>query len=143
MAKPTRQEVAYQEIGATFLALIQRDPLIDTETRKTVVAWWVDLFDHPGVANNMKLAISNLLAQQDKRVDAARKAGMVQVLEAFDLAVPADAKHPANLAVSKLVHSIVSEQLEQENSPVEMIGPEDMDLSELGEEDEDNTPIPL
>lgn len=144
MAHPTRQEIAYQEIGATFLTLIQRDPLIDPEMRKTVVAWWVDLFDHPGVANNMKLAISNLLAQQDKRVDAARKAGIQSVRDAIEMQYnSAKLLYPSVDIPLEEINGVIDALLFAEESTEEVIDAAEMDLSEVGGNDEDNTPIPL
>lgn len=139
----SRQEEAYDYVSGNFIKLLEGDDRISYEHKRSVMAFWEDLFAHEGVRNLMVQAFSNFLSEIDLRIDAARKAGMMQIREAFELAVPADAEHPENLAVSKLVLSIIDEQLAVEATPEEPgIKAEDlenMDLSEVGGGDEDDT----
>lgn len=138
----SRQEEAYSSVMNTFTRLVYNDPKI--HNKEDILAFWHDFFENPGVKNNMVQAFSNFLWEIDQRIDAAKLAGMEQIREAFDLAVPGDASHPENLAVSKLVNAIIDEQIALEKTPeteLEESEIESTDLTEVGGGDEDDTPL--
>lgn len=140
----TRQEEAYDYITGTFFELLQRDKRIDPEMRGAVIAYWQDLFEHPGIRNNMLQAFSNFLSEIDKRMDASRKAGIVQLRDQLVLnlrGVKQDDEHLEG-AIRGL-NQMVNELLAQEDTQEEIVDPEAEDLSEVGGADEDDTPIPL
>lgn len=143
MSNKTRQEEGYEYISSTFIRLLQDDPRISHEHKRSVLAWWEDLFAHEGVKNNMLQAFSNFFDEIDKRVDASRKAGLQSAKDAvhaqakeYDLVGIADATIKIGF-----VYKIIDDLIAAENSPEETVNAADMDLSELGEEDEDDTPL--
>ncbi len=143
MAEISRQEEAFNYVAQTFLQLIQRDDKIPH--KKEVMAFWQDFFEHEGVRNNMIQAFSNFLWEVDLKLDASRKAGIVQLSNALKLAMPGDATHPENLAVSKLISHVVEQQLASENGaeekPLTDTEVAETDLSEVGGGNEDDTPL--
>lgn len=141
MSEKTRQEEGYEYVSSTFIRLLQDDPRISTEHKRTVLAWWEDLFAHDGVKNNMLQAFSNFFDEVDQRVDATRKAGIAQVDEAISLYAGGVDKVPDGYIKLDQVHAIIKQLLDAENSPEETVDAASMDLTELGEEDEDDTPL--
>ena len=45
----TRQEQAYDYVSGTFVKLLEKDDRISYEHKRSVIAFWEDLFAHEGV----------------------------------------------------------------------------------------------
>lgn len=140
----TRQEEAYEYITSDFFKLLERDKRIDPELRGAVIAYWQDLFEHPGVKNNMLQSVSNFLGEVDKRMDASRKAGIVQMKDTLVLNLRSMYQDgPEVGGAIKDLENMAADLIAQEDTAEEIIDPEAEDLSEVGGADEDDTPIPL
>lgn len=134
--KLTRQENAYKIVTETFLKLLEKDKRISYEHKKSVIAFYEDMFAHEGVRNNMILAFSSFLWDIDGKIDVARKAGMIQIRDMFEHQI-IDSDN-----IKKLLLSMIDEQISAENSTEEIISNiEDTNLSEVGGGDEDDTPL--
>lgn len=132
----SRQEQAYETVTHTFLKLLERDKRISYEHKRSVLAFYKDMFAHEGVRNNMILAFSGFLWNIDKKIDASRKSGMIQIRDMFDNQV-IDSDN-----IKKLLLSMIDEQISIENSIEETIGDiETTNLTEVGGGDEDDTPL--
>lgn len=143
--KLSRQEEAYQFVTDLFLKLIQNDVRISPEYKKAVVAYWRDMFDHEGVRNNMIQAFSNFLFEIDGKMDSARKAGISQLKDAILQSVGEPEEGTVEYAIAKAVIGISDDLLKAESTPEEKPltdkDIENMDLSEVGGGDEDDTPL--
>jgi hypothetical protein len=142
MSKKTRQEEAYEYVTSTFIKLLEQDKRISYEHKRSVLAFYEDMFAHGGVRDNMLQAFSNFLGEIDKRMDAARLAGLYEAREALELAIPAGSSWPQSIATQRFVLSIIDEQINVENTKEQTITvTEDTDLTEVGGGDEDDTPL--
>lgn len=131
--KKSRQEEAYDFVSSTFVKLLEGDNRISYEHKRSVIAFWEDLFAHEGVRNNMVQAFSNFLFEIDTRVDSARKAGIMQALSAIEL--HSDSNNGNYSEIVKLLEDL----LKSEEAPEEKVNVEEMDLSEVGGGNEDDT----
>ena len=139
----TRQEQAYDYVSGTFVKLLEKDNRISYEHKRSVIAFWEDLFAHEGVRNNMVQAFSNFLGEIDNRMESARKAGIMLALSVLELGFPSDAA-AADVAMTKeQIVSTLEDLLKVESTPEEPTikadDLENMDLSEVGGNDEDDT----
>lgn len=136
----TRQEEAYEFIAQTFLKLLGDDEKISYEHKRSVIVFWQDLFAHEGVRNNMLQAFSNFLDEIDGKMDSARKAGMQHVRELIEQT--ADVNGTEEIYVNDVL-ALIDEALKVENTPeeapIDAKDLENMDLSEVGGGDEDDT----
>lgn len=135
----SRQENAWKFINTTFIKLLQGDKKISYEMKKSVEAFWVDLFAEEIVRNNMLQAINNFLWEIDVKMDSARKAGIMQALSAVEL--QGSNSVTGMVAITDVV-KLIEDILKSEESPEEKIQDiENTDLSEVGGGDEDDTPL--
>lgn len=147
-----RQEQAYEYVTETFLKLLQQDKRIGAEHKKSVLAFYKDMFEHEGVRNNMIQAFSNFLGEVDRRIDASRKAGIASVKEALLLQARSNGTMVSDNGniIGKLdidlmdtIH-LINVLLDEENSHEETLTDDDIantDLTEVGGGDEDDTPL--
>lgn len=139
----SRQEEAYEFVSSTFVKLLEKDDRISYDHKRSVIAFWEDLFAHDGVRNNMEQAFSNFLWEIDKKMESARKAGIMLALSTLELGFPNDAA-PADVAMTKeQIVTTLEGLLKMEETPeeptIEADDLENMDLSEVGGGDEDDT----
>lgn len=136
----SRQEEAFEYVTKTFIKLVENDSTI--HDKKDIMAFWQDCFDYPGVRENMIQAFSNFLFDIDDKMDAARKAGIMQVRDVI--------QRSANLPKPKLmtpdiILTIIDGILLDEDQPEERpINGDDVakeDLSEVGGGDENDEPL--
>lgn len=135
-----RQEEAYDFVSQTFIKLLERDNRIAYEHKRSVIAFWEDLFAHEGVRNNMIQAFSNFMFEIDDRMSAARKAGMMQVHYAVEKAA---ASQTLNKKLTpEMLLMLIDGLVIGEGAPEETI-PDvaTTDLSEVGGGNEDDTPL--
>lgn len=141
----TRQEEAYDYVSGIFIKLLQNDDRISYEHKRSVIAFWEDLFAHEGVKNNMLQAFSNFLDEIDGKMDAARKAGISQLNDAITKSLPLAQEGTVEWAIVKATQRMANELLAAEDTPEEPALTNDeienMDLSEVGGGDEDETPL--
>lgn len=141
--EPSRQEQAWGFINSTFLKLIMSDKKVPYEVKKSIEAFWIDLFATNAVRENMIQAVNNFLWEIDIKVDSARRAGIQQLNDAITgrfLELPQEGT--VERAIVKTVTFTAKQLLDAENSPEEMIQDiENTDLSEVGGGDEDDSPI--
>ncbi len=136
----TRQEEAYEYVSNTFVKLLEQDDRISYEHKRSVIAFWEDLFAHEGVRNNMVQAFSNFLWEIDKINDSARKAGMMQVLSAVELSADKEGTEEIYYSdVIKLIEDLLKSEETPEEPTIKAEDLEDVDLSEVGGNDEDDT----
>lgn len=136
----TRQEEAYEFVSNTFVKLLEDDNRISYEHKRSVIAFWQDLFAHEGVRNNMVQAFSNFLDEIDQRIDSARKGGMVSIKELIQQAADVNGGEMMPVAqVISLIDEMVAVEETPEEKPIEASDLENMDLSEVGGGDEDDT----
>lgn len=140
------QEQAYEYVTETFLKLLQQDKRIGAEHKKSVIAFYEDMFAHEGVRNNMIQAFSNFLDEVNKRVDKARQAGMEAVREEVQLQYnPQGLLYPSIDIPYEDLGALIDRMLLVEQNPEEENLTDDtianMDLSEVGGDDEDDTPL--
>lgn len=141
----TRQEEAYEFVSSNFIKLLEGDSRISYEHKRSVMAFWEDLFAHEGVRNLMVQAFSNFLWEIDKKMESARKAGIMLALSTLELGFPKGVAD-ADVAMTKeQITTLLEGLLKAEETPEEpTIKGEDlenMDLSEVGGGDEDDTPL--
>lgn len=137
--KKSRQEEAFEFVFNTFYRLIEGDKR--TPNKQIVLAMFQDLFGVEEVRSNMVQAFSNFLFEIDDKIDAARKAGIDQLRTTVILEGKRAVGDSGFMSVRTIDH-IASNLLESENSEEETIeGIENMDLTEVGGGDEDDTPI--
>lgn len=143
MIKKSQQEEAYEYVSKTFLKLLQQDPRIGSESREDVLASWDDLFEHEGVRNNMLQAFGNFMDEIDKRMDASRKAGIAQLRDQMILNLRSTEQDNERLQGAIIaINRMANELLAIENSPEQVIPvTENVDLTEVGGGDEDDTPL--
>lgn len=130
MPEKTREKEAFNQIAITFVRLIQRDK--DIPHKREVIAYWEDFFAHPGVKANMVQAISNFLWDQDDKVDAKLKDEMKALLDIIPKVADAD-----NENTQKIMAAITA--MINVETIIEDVKVEDVDLSEVGGGDEDDT----
>ncbi len=137
----TRQEEAYDFISSTFVKLLEGDNRIGYEHKRSVIAFWEDLFAHEGVRNNMVQAFSNFLWEIDTKMDSSRKAGIQSVEDALQAQFnPQGMLYPEATLELKDVLAVMEQLLRAENQPEETIQDiENIDLSEVGGGNEDDT----
>jgi len=139
----TRQEEAYEYVSGTFVKLLENDDRISYEHKRSVIAFWEDLFAHEGVRDNMIQAFSNFLGEIDPKIDAARKAGIAQLNDAITRSLPLAQEGTVEWAIVKATQRIANELLEAENQvdepTIKADDLENIDLSEVGGNDEDDT----
>jgi hypothetical protein len=136
----TRQEVAYDYISEHLIKLLQKDDRIAYEHKRSVISFWQDLFEHEGVKNNLLMAISDYLFEVDVKLQAARQAGIVQILDAIRLERGNLTEGTEAFGALGAVLKLGEEILVEEKKPEEMIQDiENTDLSEVGGGDEDDT----
>lgn len=139
-----RQEEAYDFVSGTFVKLLENDSRISYEHKRSVIAFWEDLFAHDGVRNNMVQAFSNFLEEIDPKIDAARKAGIVQMEEAITRSIPVNTI-PADIWEALVAHvrqtraDLLKSEDAPEEKPIKAEDLEHVDLSEVGGGDEDDT----
>lgn len=135
----SQQQEAYDFVTSTFIKLLEQDDRISYEHKRSVLAFYEDMFSHEGVRNNMLQAFSNFLDEIDKRMNASRKAGIVQAKDALLLELQGSLYPSVSAAEIEVVieQLLASESAEEETIPVS----EDMDLTEVGGGDEDDTPL--
>lgn len=129
----SKQEQAFNEVTETFMRLIERDGRI--EHKKEVLAFYNDLFEHPGVRNNMLQAFSNFLWHLDANQDAKA----VGALQDFLDLIPkiADPENENTQKIMQHLRTLIEEETNTDSEDVSV----DEDLSEVGGGDEDNTPL--
>ena len=136
----TRQEEAYDFVSNTFVKLLEGDERIGYEHKRSVIAFWEDLFAHEGVRNNMVQAFSNFLDEIDQRIDSARKGGMVSIKELIQQAADVNGGETIPVAqVIGLIDEMVAVEETPEEKPIIASDLENVDLSEVGGGDEDDT----
>ena len=141
----SRQEEAWEYISNTFIRLINTDKNIAYDHKRSVIAFWEDLFWHDGVKNNILQAVSNLLWEIDGKMDSARKAGIMMALSTIERNFPKDAEASGVAMTKQQITLLLESLLKSEGNPEEQeLGEDeiqDMDLSEVGGNDEDDTPL--
>ncbi len=141
----TRQEEAFEYVTQQFTKLLMGDMKMPADRKKDVIAFWKDVFEYEGTRDNMIQAFSNFLFEIDEKMDAARKAGIAQCSEAIknDIASLSSDEVPVYKAGLKAARNICSIILLQEMEPAEKTIDgselENMDLSEVGGGNEDDT----
>ncbi len=139
----SRQEEAYEFVSSTFVKLLEKDDRISYEHKRSVIAFWEDLFAHEGVRNNMVQAFSNFLWEIDKKMESALKAGIMLALSTLELGFPKDVADGDVAMTKEQITALLEGLLKAEETPEEpTIKGEDlanMDLSEVGGGDEDDT----
>ena len=140
MSEKSRQEEAYEYVSSNFVALLKGDDRISYEHKRSVIAFWEDLFAHEGVRNLMVQAFSNFLWEIDKRIAAARKGGMQSIHELIEQT--AEVNGSDTIGVTQVLE-LIEEMIRVEETPEEpTIKGDDLanaDLSEVGGGDEDDT----
>lgn len=134
----SRQEQAYDEVSSTFIKLLQNDERISYEHKRSVIAFWEDLFAHEGVRNNMVQAFSNFLWEMDKHNESARKAGIMMALTRLELSFKDFVEVPTKDVITELTNLLKEEEAPEEQT-IKAEDLENMDLSEVGGGDEDDT----
>lgn len=134
----SRQEQAYDEVSSTFIKLLQNDERISYEHKRSVIAFWEDLFAHEGVRNNMVQAFSNFLWEMDKHNESARKAGIMMALTRLELSFKDFVEVPTKDVIAELTNLLKEEEAPEEQT-IKADDLENMDLSEVGGGDEDDT----
>ena len=134
----SRQEQAYDEVSSTFIKLLQNDERISYEHKRSVIAFWEDLFAHEGVRNNMVQAFSNFLWEMDKHNESARKAGIMMALTRLELSFKDLVEVPTKDVITELTNLLKEEEAPEEQT-IKAEDLENMDLSEVGGGDEDDT----
>lgn len=139
----SRQEEAYNFVTETFLKLLENDKRISYDFKKSVMAFWEDLFAHKGVRNNMIQAFSNFLWELDNKMDSARKAGIVQAKDAVRMALEAmPSNDDDNLpSILNAIDDLLNAENTPEEAPLTEAEVKSLDLSEVGGGDEDDTPL--
>lgn len=139
----TRQEEAYEYVTSTFLKLLEQDKRIGYEHKRSVLAFYEDMFAHGGVRDNMLQAFSNFLAETDKRMDAVRKAGIQSVMDSLNMQYTTNGEiNPYFDIPYEEVIDLIRGLLHAENTKEQTITvTEDTDLTEVGGGDEDDTPL--
>lgn len=135
--KKSRQEEAYEYVSKLFVKLLEKDDRISYEHKRSVIAFWEDLFAHDGVKNNMVQAFSNFLWEIDKRNEAARKAGIMMALSRVELDFKDFVEVPTK-DISTSILNLLKEESDVDEEIIDKIAT--MDLSEVGGGDEDETP---
>lgn len=136
----SRQELAYDKVSDTFVKLLENDTRISYEHKRSVIAFWQDLFAHEGVRNNMIQAFSNFLWDQDNDLDA-KVAGELAVIQNMILHI-ADPENENTKKITETLTQMINERMDK--APMRMLTEEEIagvDLSEVGGGDEDDTPL--
>lgn len=142
----SRQEEAYEYVFGLFIKLLQQDKRISYEHKQSVIAFWQDLFAHEGVRNNMVQAFSNFLWELDEKLDASRRAGIVELSDNMLQVIRSKNNHVWKTdSVKAFIEGWTKHSLQIESTPeAELLTDEDIanaDLSEVGGGDEDDTPL--
>lgn len=122
--KPSRQEEAFDFVTKTFIKLLEQDKRIAYEHKRSVIAFYEDLFAHEGIRNNMVQAFSNLLWDTEASVEKGIMYELVQVVKMIPKVAKAD--DPNTKAIEAMMLELIAE-----------VG----DLKEVGGGDEDDTPL--
>lgn len=136
----SRQEEAYEYISGNFVKLLEGDTRISYEHKRSVIAFWEDLFAHEGVRNLMVQAFSNFLWEIDKKNQAALKAGITMALSRIEL-LAGDQEEVSVKAVIAELENMLKEEDTPAETPIKAEDLENVDLSEVGGGDEDDTPL--
>ncbi len=140
----TRQEEAYNFIANNFIELVQKDKKLAYDYKRSLLAFLGDAMADENVMNDLLQAISNFLWEIDKKIDSSRKAGMIELKDAIRITFNPNGemfKEAHLCSILALCDSIV----DKENTPDEPSLTDDevsnMDLSEVGGGDEDDSPL--
>lgn len=143
MAK-TRQEEACEYIGDIFIKLIQENKKLSYEYKRSLMAFMGDIITDENVKNDMLQAMSNFLNEIDKKLDSARKAGIIEVKESINRLVSSrgvDFKYISVATVRLSCDLLIERENTPEEEPLTTDEIADMDLREVGGGDEDDSPI--
>lgn len=134
----SRQEEAYEAVSGTFVKLLEGDNRISYEHKRSVIAFWEDLFAHEGVRNNMVQAFSNFLWEIDKHNEAARKAGIMMAVSRIELLADGQ-EEVSTAAIIKALEEMLKEESTPEEPTIKGEELENADLTEVGGGNEDDT----
>ena len=137
--KKTNQEEALEFISTAFKASVSVDRKIDPNDRKAITDWWEEaIINEPIIGLHLLQAITNFLWEIDKKMESAHKAGIVMAITRLELVFNANPIPGGESIIAELV-----QLLKEESNPevTELTDVDKVDLSEVGGNDEDDTPL--
>ena len=136
--KKTNQQEAFEYISTTFQKSVLADENISYEFRKDIIAGWEDISQDPIIGTHLLQAVTNFLWEVDGKLEAARKAGIVMALTRLELVYGINPT-PEQQATIRELENLLKEESAAEEQEVSDVG--ELDLSEVGGNDEDDTPL--